>query len=112
MGTEKESLKRVTRTSTVRVDVITEGWEPECGLMSVDYISRKVYLNGELVYEDRMKPRIFRTRKDELRNLDCFILGLEKAERAKNAAPDAGKPVGRIKKLWAKLLGKDIKLTP
>lgn len=100
---------------TIRIEVEYEEEKINTGKLSffkVHHVSRQAYVNGELVYSDRMTERIYfqKDRSDPIRNLEQFLLGLEQSECRKNCAGNSGKLVGLVQKIRRKLFGKGFNL--
>lgn len=98
-----ENTKRIT------IDITHVG-EPNRLGMSVDYVERKVTVDFEKVYSDRMSYRQYSNldESDPIRNLETSLLGLKKRQRRKDSRTDSSKFVGFFKKIRRKLFAKKV----
>lgn len=97
------------KTTRIIIDITSEGEPCKLG-MKVKTIQRIVSVDYELVYSDRMSARMH-SRLDEsdpIRNLEMFLLGLEKSQSRKNSRTDSCKFIGGIKKIRRKLFSKKV----
>lgn len=72
-------------------------------------VNRTIKVDGKKIYEDRMSPQMYLASKDPIRNLEKFILGLEKTESGKDIGSDSGNRRNFFKQIWRKLFGKQVK---
>ena len=98
-----ENTKRIT------IDITHVG-EPNRLGMSVDYVERKVTVDFENVYSDRMSYRQYSNldESDPIRNMEMYLLGLKKRQRRKDSRTDSSKFVGFFKKIRRKLFAKKV----
>lgn len=73
---------------TIRISHYGTQINPEKAFYKNSYIVREVEVDGKSVYSDRMTSEIYVKTNDSIRKLECFLLGLEKADRSENAASD------------------------
>lgn len=101
-------------TRTIRIEVGHEGERINTGKLpffKMHHVSRQVYVDGELVYSDRMTEKIYfkSNRSDPIRNLERFLSGLEQSKCRKYCAGNSGKIVGLVQKVRRKLFGNNLK---
>ncbi len=96
-------------TTRITIDItISE----ECGDFGIKtgYVERSVMVGDNLTYSDRMTDRMYSKigQSDPIRNLEIFLLGLEKRQSREDSRTDSCKLVGFFKKIRRKLFAKKI----
>ena len=96
-------------TKKITIDITHVGESNRLG-MSVDYVERKVTVDFEKVYSDRMSYRQYSNldESDPIRNLEMYLLGLKMRRRRKDSRTDSSKFVGFFKKIRRKLFAKKV----
>lgn len=96
------------RTTRIIIEITSEG-EPCSTGIKVERIARTISVDNELVYSDRMKADIYNkslSASDPIRNLEMFLLGLEKRQSGKNGRTNTCNFISCVKMVWRKLLCK------
>lgn len=67
---------------------------------------RTVYVNENLVYQDRMSVKMSMQCTDPIRKLEEFLIGLEQGQGGKDCRSNSSNLIGFFKQVWRKLFGK------
>lgn len=83
------------------------------GVFSVlEKINRVVKVDGVEYYSDTMNLQIYTNlNNDPLRQIELFLLGLEKAQRTNNSRTNISNHIGFIEKFWLQFFRKKKQLT-
>lgn len=71
-------------------------------------VSRSITSDGKEVYKDKMSPEMYIASKDPIRNLECFLLGLEESKDGGNIGGNSRKRGSFFAQIWRKLFCKKI----
>ena len=99
---------------TIRLCDNCEYWiekEEEKSTQSIRRIEISIYHETESrddVYKDKMSPKMYIASKDPIRNLECFLLGLEESKDGRNIGSNSRKRGSFFAQIWRKLFCKKI----
>lgn len=102
-------FKKMQRISHIEISICyeTEGIDSGKAKKPLS-VSRSITVDGKEVYNDKMSPRMFMASKDPIRNLECFLLGLEESKDSRNIGRNSGKRGSFLAQIWRKLFCKKI----
>jgi len=106
---EKEEEKSTQSIRRIEISIYHETESRDDGkakgLLSV---SRSITSDGKEVYKDKMSPKMYIASKDPIRNLECFLLGLEESKDGRNIGSNSRKRGSFFAQIWRKLFCKKI----
>lgn len=102
-------MKAETRPSSfIFIQIIHETEKGKGSHSKLQSVSRIITVDGKEVYKDKMSPKMYIASKDPIKNLECFLLGLEESKDGRNIGSNSRKRGSFFAQIWRKLFCKKI----
>lgn len=91
-------MEKVTNTTNINITISRTCWKNgEPGYMkALLSVSRCIRVDGKAVYKDKMDPMVYMASFDSIKELEEFLLGLEKSESGNDIGSNGAKLVETV----------------